>query len=498
MSVTYDDKNRQVIPRCLSYTTACSLGLLRISGKQQTVHQTEVKYSLTREEWIENPSMVSAVDLVAEALIVKDFESIDAIKAAEYILSEAPSSNFLIRQLSNHFLERPTSPWIEPSLTIEIDAERKDIASLKKAVLLYSKDAIAWADLSLHYATLGQDNKAKRAMFIAMTLAKNNNNRYILRSASRCLEHVGEPDWALDILNKSGLCTIDPWIASAEIAIADSSGLKSKCISKAKHLLENNDLTPFSRSELAVGIGTIEIKNGSIKRAKKMIHRALIDPTENALAQAEWAASQFKIDFEGMNGLRSTVPASYEAAAVHAYYSKAFADSLIACKKWGRFQSLSPSPIILSMFLSSCMLNDDLGAIYIFENALPAQKENPAAINNYAVSLARIGRTEDAEKELDRIQITEESGKEKFVITATTGLIHFRKGYIEEGRKLYTNAITGFEYLKDFRSVAIATYYWAIEEKSIKSQYAESKIREAKRRIEQYNVFDFEDLANKL
>ena len=496
MSFIYDDTNRQAIPRCLPYATACSLGLLRINRKQEQVKKTEVKDSDARREWMEDPRIATAVDLVAEALIVKDFQSSEAIKAAKYILSKDPLPSSLISQLANHFLEIPVSIWTEPSKIPEVDADREDIARLKRSVRNYPMNPIAWSNLSLSYATIGQTDKAKMAMFVAMNLAKN--NRFILRSASRCFMHLGEPDRAVAILNKSGLCAIDPWIASAEIAISEGTGLKSKCISKAKDLIENNSLTPYSRSELAVSLGTMEIKSGSVRRAKKIIRQAMIDPTENALAQAEWAASTFKIEFDDMIELRSTVPASFEASAVHAYYGKAFADSLKACEKWGRFQFLSSRPIILSTFLSSCILNDDLGAIDIYKNALPAQRESPLAINNYAFALARIGRTEEAEKELKRVHINEASREDKLVITATIGLICFRNGYVEDGRNLYVNAVSGFELLKDFRSAAIATYYWAVEEKRIRAQTATSIVEEAKKRISRFNVFELEELAKKL
>lgn len=496
MSVIYDDTNRQVVPRCVTYATACSLGLLRVNRKQEQVDKTEVTDSDARKEWIENPRIAAAVDLVGEALILKDFQSNDAIKAAKYILSKAPLSSLLIRQLANHFLEAPASVWMEANQVREADADREDIARLKKSVRNYPENPLAWSDLSLSYATLGQTEKSKMAMRVATNLARN--NRFILRSASRCFMHLGEPDRAVAILNKSGLCALDPWIASAEIAISEGAGLKSKCIGKARHLIDNNNLTPFSRSELALSIGTIEMKSGSVRRAKKNIRQALIDPTENALAQTEWAASTFKVDFNDLIRLRNTVPASYEATAVHSFYGKEFAESLKASEKWGRFQSLSSRPVILSTFLSSCMLNDDLGAINIYNNSLPAQRASPLAINNYAFALARIGRTDDARKALNTALRYEPSREEKLVITATFGLIRFREGYVEEGRKFYTDAGRGFELIKDFRSAAIATYYWAVEEKGINSQNAESKIKEAKREIERHNVFEFIDLAKKL
>ena len=495
MSVAYDDSNRQAIPRCLSYETACLLRLLRVNRKQEEVHRTEVKDSDARREWVETPRTSTAVDLVAEALILKDFKSSEAIKAAKYILGKGSSSSLLIRELANHFLEKPVSIWTEPGEIPDRDAQRKDIARLKRSVRNYPVNPLAWSDLSLGYATIDQTDKAKMAMNVAMSLAKS--NRFVLRSASRCFMHLGEPDRAVAILNKSGLCAVDPWIASAEIAISECTGLKSKCIGKAKDLIENDNLTPFSRGELAASLGTVEMKSGAVKRAKKVMRKAIIDPTENALAQVEWAASIFEIDFDDMIELRRTVPASYEATAVHTYYSRQFAESLKASKKWGRFQFLSSRPIIHSTYISSTMLNDDYGAIDIFDNALPAQKESPLAINNYAFALARVGRTGEAADKI-RQCLNMASREEKLTLTATSGLICFREGNVAGGRRLYNIAVNGFELLQEYRSAAIAKYYWAVEEKRIKSEDAEARIREAKRVIEQYNVFGFEDLAKKL
>ncbi|HUV57144.1 MAG TPA: hypothetical protein VMV84_07935 [Dehalococcoidales bacterium] len=496
MSVTYDDKNRQAIPRCLEYSMACSLGLLRVIRKQEQIQKTGLQDSNARQEWLDRPSIATAVDFVAEALIIKDFESDEAIKAANYILNNTKPSHFLIRQLVGHFLEKPSLGWIEPSHMQNVNESREDIARLKKSVRMYSVNPIAWSDSSLHYATLGQVDKAKTAMKVALYLG--NNNRFILRSASRCFMHLGEPDRAIAILNRSGRCAIDPWIASAEIAIAERTGLKSRSISKARDLIKNENLTPLSKSELAISLGTLEMKGGSVKHAKKFMKQALINPTENALAQAEWMVNQLKIDVDAMVQLRSIVPASYEATAVYEYYRKEFAESLEASKKWGRFQFLSSRPIILSMFLSSCVFNDDLGAINIFKNAFPAQSKDALAINNYVFALARSGHIVEAEKELEKADLEEASREDRLAISATKGLICFRKGYIEEGRKLYNDVIMGFERLRNFRSAVRATYFWAIEEKRIKSQNVEAKIREAKSGIERYNVFELEDLAKKL
>lgn len=495
MSGIFDDTNRQAMPRCIDYSTACSLGLQRIIRKQEKAHETELN-PRTRQEWQNAPNLDTAIDLVTEALIVKKFKSDEVIKAAHHILKEAPTSSRLIRELANHFLEQPSSDKIELSPVTQIDIEYKRIARLKKRVRLYLANPIAWSDLALSYATLGQVEKARKAMEVALSLGRN--NRFILRSAARCFVHMDEPDRAVTILNRSRLCPFDPWIVSAEIAISESTDLKSKSISKARHLVEDENLTHFSRSELAVSMGTIEIKNGSARRAKKLMHQALQDPTENALAQAEWMATQLGTAIDNIVQLRDQVPASYEAQARHFYYNKKFGDSLRASEMWGWFQPLSSRPIIFSSFLASVFLNDDAEALRILDSASPAQRNDSLLINNYAFCLTRSGNVAAAMQALRKVKFSTLSEREKLTFTATQGLICFRMDNVEQGRKLYSMAVRGFEQIKDPPSAAIAAYYWAIEEKRIGSPHATLRVEDAKSRINRFSVLGLDQLAKRL
>ena len=496
MSVIFEDKNRLVMPRYLEYLTACSLGLLRIIRKKEEVPITDMKDSNAKKDWLDNPTIPTAVDLVAEALIVKDFEFKEAIEAAKHILDRAVSSSILIRQLANHFLEQPRSDWIEPSCVPTVDARYEYISRLKKSVRMHPVNPIAWSDLALHYAALSQIDKAHTAMNVALGLT--NNNRFILRAASRCFTHMGEPDRAVAVLRRSGLCEFDPWIASAEIAISEGFGLKSKYISKSKYMIVDDDLTHFARSELTSGMATIELNSGSLKRAKKLMHQALNDPTENALAQVEWLSNQINEDIPEIDKLGRNVPASYEAQTLYLFYNKKFKESLEASKMWSRYQYLSSRPIIQASHIAAAPMNDDTEAIRIFESCTQAQKNDPVVMNNYAFSLARSGNIERAVKIIKKAKSYPLSERQKFVISATEGLIAFRSDSVEKGRSLYSMAVNGFTKINDLRAAAMATYFQAVEEKRIKSQNAESKIREARRGIERYNIFELEDLAKKL
>lgn len=496
MSGTFDDRNRQAIPRCLDYSTACALGLLRTIKKQGKAQETEVLSSRTREEWQNNPSLATAVDLVGEALIVKKFESDEAIKAANHILREAPRSSRLIRELANHFLKQPSLGKIEISPITQIDFGRERVAPLRKSVRAHPINPIAWSDLALSYATLGQVEKARLAMKVALSLGRS--NRFILRSAARCFMHMGEPDRAVTILNRSGLCPFDPWIASAEIAISESVGLKSKSIRNAKSLIKDDNLSHFSRSELAVGMGTMEMKNGSAGRAKMLMRQALRDPTENALAQVEWMATRLGANISNIVQLGKRVPASFEAQARHSFIKKQFEDSLKASEMWGRYQSLSSRPIIFSSYVASVCLDDDKQVLRILDTSLPAQRNDPLIINNYAFSLARSGNVADAVQALRKVNFRVLSDRQKSVLTATQGLISFRRDNVEQGRKLYSMAVRGFELINDPRSAAIAVYFWAVEEKRIRSPHAASRVADAKSRIIRFSVFELEDLAKTL
>lgn len=493
MSATFDDSKRQTIPRFLDYSTASALGLLRTIRKQEEA-EPKPRETNVRRDWQSKPSLYSAVDLVAESLITKEFESSDAIKAARYILDKAPPSNTLIRELAHHFLE-PVSGEADILATMPLDVDRDRVAYLKKAVRTYHLNPIAWSDLSLCYATLGHVNKAKRAMLAALSLG--NHNRFVLRSAARCFVHLDEPDRAVAILYDSGLCSVDPWIASAEIAISEGSELRSKCLSKGRDMVANENFTSYSRSELASALGTLEMNNGKEGRAKRLLHQSLNDPTENALAQAHWMAKQLGRDTSDMVKLEHKVPSSYEMQARHLFYNKEFSEGLRACNKWSRFEPVSSRAAILSSYIASLCLNDDVEALRVIDCSAPATRKHPIMINNRIFSLARSGNLVEAQKELRKVsaRVLE---KERYTFYATEGFICFRLGNIEHGRKLYSAAINGFSVNNDPRTRTIAQYFWALEEQRIGSPHAAKLIATVKKNVQRLKIFELEDSISRL
>jgi len=492
MIAILDDTNRQVVPRWLDYYSSCALGLLRIVRVPKSFLKQSPPNYRTEFDWLNKPSLATAVDLVAEALILKAFESKPARTAAQFILKNTALSDLLIREIAQHFLEEPTVQQVVLNDGQIGNEMWTGIAILKKAVRNHPLDPIAWSDLALSYAVIGQLEKSRQTMQVAVSLGKY--NRFILRSAARCYFHLQEPDRAIRLLRESELCELDPWIASAEIAISDWMGSRSSCIKSGRELIRNRNLSPFSISELAACIGTLEIKNGSIKKGKSLIREALRDPSENAFAQAEWIATQLKTEFP----IPAFIQASYEAQTRHYYRGKDFKLSFKAAEQWARFQRFSSRPLILATFLASVCLNDDQRAVSIIRKSAPTHYNSPLLMNNFAFALARSGEVATANDTLNKISNNRLSERERFTVAATRGLIYYRSGNIERGSELYRNAVNGFDKMKDSRSAAIAAYFWAFEEKRVKSADAAARISDAKKRIKKSDTFELEELAIKL
>src|SRR5207249_126382 len=105
----------------------------------------------------------------------------------------------------------------------------------------------------------------------------------------------------------------DPWLVAAEVAVSPLAGRTSRLIKHGRRLLESHQFEPIAVSELASAIGTEDLAAGSVRRARQLFGSSLNDPTENAVAQAEWA-SRHDAGFKFEERLLD-VEYSYEARA---------------------------------------------------------------------------------------------------------------------------------------------------------------------------------------
>src|SRR5262249_36622444 len=195
-------------------------------------------------------------------------------------------------------------------------------------------------ELARDYTIGGLRRQAERAVNIALAL--NNENRFILRSAARFFLHDDQPDRAHHILRTAPNSAKDPWITAAEIAVASAGGRVPRFLDSGRKLLNGWDRSPFEVTELASALATQELTNGKKRGASDLFKQSLIDPTENSLAQAEWAADKVRgLEFSVQD---YEVPAKYEAAAWDYFNKGEWGLSLVNAKAWLYDQPFSSQP----------------------------------------------------------------------------------------------------------------------------------------------------------
>lgn len=332
------------------------------------------------------------------------------------------------------------------------------IRALRKKISLEPRQPFAWSELARNQLANGDSDGAVASMACATQLAPT--NRYILRSAVRLLSHVPadlDGDRVSWLLKRSGSLTRDPWLLSAEIAASTAADKTSDFIGRAKKMLMDNKFHPRHLAELAAAVGTVEHQYGRHKKAKENFAQSMIDPNENAVAQALYVAQDDKKIVVPSDVLAR--PGSFETHARLAYTSGAWADVAQQCRLWLSDEPFDTRPAVLGSYLS-------------FEPALVQQAQVLATmglrcspqdyllLNNRAVAYAYSGLVAEAYSDIRSAVRIHRSHPH---IMATLGLIACRAGYVEYGLALYEQTIAWFAYLKDRDSLIRAVLYWLRE-----------------------------------
>lgn len=476
MSGIYDDSNRQIVPRWYTFATACKMGDLQPEKIRNSpkIHSPQA-FLKKIEDWKRKRTIPHAIDVVGTALIVGDYANPDVRDASDFLLSLHDKVPSLGLQIANLFNGRESADSIlEPYTGVDTIHHRIKVARLKYLVRKYSRNAIAWADLAYHYVLLGEKQKAEECIDIAVSIA--GNNRFILRSAARCYLHLHKPDKSLFYLRRSDSIKFDPWVISAEVSISEGINRKSRLVKKARLIIEDTNLSPWSVNELTGTLSTLEARHGTIRKSKKLLHQALREPNENTMAQAVWLAPLIR---QEINKPGKEVMASFEADARMYYQRREYEQALENTKEWFRFQPFTARPAVQASYIASVCLQDDKEAIKIIEEAKAASLDSFLLQNNHAFSLASLNRLDEAEGVLLNIKKSELDARNKNTLYATEGLINFRRGNTENGRALYKRAVSGFKKINDLRAAAIAAFFGAREEVLLHSNFEKEVMEEA-------------------
>jgi tetratricopeptide (TPR) repeat protein len=331
------------------------------------------------------------------------------------------------------------------------------IRELKSRLRADPRTALIWADLARGYAALGQRHRADHAMRVALALLPN--HRFLLRSAARLSIHLGDPERAHRLLATTPGTPGDPWLVAAEIAVAPLAERQSKMIKHGRKILESNRFHPGSLSELASALATESLTAGNGRDARRLFERSLGDPTENAVAQAAWAARQ-GARIEIPPDLLNDVEDSFEARAQLYAEAGDVGAALENAWAWLRAEPFAGLPAAFGSHEAALARNYE-EAIRFTDFGLIANPDDFFLLNNRAFALASTDEVDLADEQIKKIKVDSLEPDEKLVLQATKGLVAFRRGDFVLGRALYLQTIQS---ARDTSLRAVAAILLAREE----------------------------------
>ena len=460
------DPDRKVIPRWRSFADTLRLGeLAPVQFARRDPRELPDFLTPKVDAWREHQTNAHACDVVGSAIVLG--RQSEAIDAAKFLLQTDNHTGPWIHDLTSRIFVTENDSTLDTVHPIDVAQTElhKQVRTLRQCLHVEPRDPISWVDLARLYTVLGLPEKAEQSMNIALGLAKD--NRFVLRSATRLWIHLNDVRRAHKVLESSVVTKRDPWLLAAEIATAEAASRTPKFIKVSRELLNNDRIQHWHTSELASALATLELSSGSIKRARKLFKRSLENPTENSIAQAAWASRRgYAI---GFNDQYINIPNTFEARSWTYYQKGAWAQVLEACRLWLYDQPFSSRPGVHGSYVSAIALEDYTQSKAFAEHGLVANPKDPMLLNNLAFAQINLGETEGARQTLQRMHRSQLSEYESTTVNATQGLLAFRNGDISAGRQLYDQAITDAQKLKDNRSVALASTFYAIEELSRES-----------------------------
>lgn len=485
MANFFKDRDRRVIPNWRSYGKTTVLGELSSFQLNAPDNILEVGIDEYVIDWKINKTMVHASDLLS-ASIVNNKRNHDEVKnAAEFIINNKKIATFSQLSLANNILNLKevfdvshnfnSVDLNQVNTIINSEEIRTKIKDVKRMIRLYSFNPIYYVELSRYYSILGQETSSLEAMKTALHLSKD--NRFVLRSATRLFSHINYDDneyvdYIHNILKKSNLTKIDPWLMSAEISLATLKGRSSNFIRKGIELINSNNNSAFSYTELASSIGTVELLAGSHKKSRIFFNKALINPNDNSLAQVEWASGKDKgIIVDTKN---SKVKMNYEALALDSFQNEDFESSLENTTKWLKDIPFSKRPVMFGSNLASIVLKDNNKSILFLKAGQISHPNDPQIINNLAYAYSLNNEPEKAFIELNKVNMNFIDDDIDACLKATRGLAQFRIGKYDEGRENYHKAIEQTKASSNRVLNWIAILNYAREEVKINSQYVEN------------------------
>jgi Tfp pilus assembly protein PilF len=477
-------EDRRVIPRWRETATAVQLGeanSLNAAQPKETQRvraQASVRLLELQTAFATHPSVGRAAELTGAATLLRQVDG--AQDAAAFLLRHPHDTTPRVLQAARHILGQPLAelrPLSPPNMDeLAPDDMHSEVRRLRADLKAFDRSPMAHVDLARMYAALGATRKAERHLRVALGLAPH--HRLVLRAAVRFYVHVQAPDEAVHLLRRQPRTLHDPWLMAAEISSAMVAGLVPRSIKRAREVLDRREFHPHHISELAAALGTLELQGAKPKKVRRLLQQALEQPTENALAQVQWAAPQVRLDLDERQW--TDVPRNFEAAGWTNYEAQQFQAARAAYLAWFQDEPFSAEPAILAGYLSHLLDPTPSRAIDLTRMALAASPAEDLLLNNMAFYLAEAGQLDLAQQYLARTQPLPPDTELGLTLSATRGLIAFRRGNEKLGRALYEQAIAAARTRSLWEYETLATLYYSRELARIQDPSAPERLMRAR------------------
>lgn len=396
----------------------------------------EVDESLA--DWHRYRSPIFAAELVGSAISVG--LPMTAVSAAQQLEAEWPQRSESLSALVGRVLGKEHKPSVPDLVVPEVDvyATRLRVRDLKRRLDRDPRNAIAWSDVAYEYVLLAQSSQAQRSMEIALALAPN--NRHVLRSATRLFLYLDKPDSALALLSVSEATKRDPWLAAAELAVSGAIGRSPRRARGGIEMIESGRFSNRDLAELESAVGTHELRAGKDRRARQLFRSSLADPTENTVAQFEWASRRvggLVVPQEALN-----VPIAFEARTQSYLARGDWEPAVNEAWLWHADEPFSDDAAIAGSYAAAVGMDDFQEAIRIANAGLRVTPGSYLLRQNLAYALIESGALDEGDRLLS---IARRSGDraepaDLAVTLANEGLLAIRRGYLDEGRARYLEA----------------------------------------------------------
>lgn len=230
------------------------------------------------------------------------------------------------------------------------------------------------------------------------------------------------------------------------------AGRCSRFVKMGSTLVASDSLASHHVTELASALGTLELKAGNDKRARRLFRLALDDLTENSLAPAEWASQRISGIALEPQDLRE--PSAFEARARSDVESGARDEAVEESWRWHADQPFDSDAAITGSYAAAVGLDDYVECVRLARAGLLANPDDSTLRNNLAFGLLQLGDIDAARQILAQISMDSLDGSQRAAHLATRWLLAYRLGSPEEGRARYSQAIAVARSRPDMQAMA--------------------------------------------